>query len=58
MIKKIVLTLFIYGLIFSEAFAISLYDALTSAFKNNTELNAERENIDVAKEDLNISRSN
>ena len=58
MIKRILLTLLIYGLIFSEAFAISLYEALTSAFKNNTELNAERENIDVAKEDLNISRSN
>ena len=31
-------------------------EALTQAYKNNTELNAERENIKVSEEDLNISK--
>jgi outer membrane protein len=31
-------------------------DALNQAFKNNTELNAERENINISKEDLKISK--
>ena len=34
----------------------SLTDALSQAYKNNPELNAERENIKVSKEDLNISK--
>ena len=32
-------------------------EALLQAYINNPELNAERENIQVSKEDLNISRS-
>ena len=32
-------------------------EALLEAYKNNPELNAERENIKVSKEDLNISKS-
>ena len=56
--KKI---LFIFCLIIlnsQHAFSISLNDALSLAYKNNKELNAERENINVSKEDLKISRSN
>ena len=56
--KKI---LFIFCLIIlnsQHAFSTSLNDALSLAYKNNKELNAERENINVSKEDLKISRSN
>ena len=40
--------------IVNQAFAITLVDALNQAYQNNTELNAERENINVSKEDINI----
>ena len=55
--KKI---LFIFCLtIFSSqhAFSTSLNEALSTAYKNNKELNAERENINVSKADLKISKS-
>ena len=56
--KKI---LFIFSLIiFNAQYALStsLNEALLLAYKNNKELNAERENINVSKQDLKISRSN
>ena len=56
--KKFFLILLFSFFISGEVFAITLLDALNLAFKNNTELNAERENIEVAKQDLNISRGN
>ncbi len=40
----------------SNLYATTLMDALNQAFKNNTELNAERENINISKEDLKISK--
>ena len=54
--KKI--TLIIISLLFfiPKVLAVTLSDALTQAYKNNTELNAERENIKVSEEDLNISK--
>ena len=55
--KKIfvLLTLLLFN--FKTSFAIELKAALSSAYKNNTELNAERENIVVSIEDLKISKS-
>ncbi len=55
--KKI---LFIFCLIIfssQHAFSTSLNEALSTAYKNNKELNAERENINVSKADLKISKS-
>ena len=40
-----------------NTFATTLSEALLQAYTNNPELNAERENIQISKEDLNISRS-
>ena len=57
MIKKISLLLLISVLINHNSFAITLTEALQEAYINNPVLNAERENIQVSKEDLNISRS-
>ena len=54
--KKI--TLIIISLLFfiPKVLAVTLNEALIQAYKNNPELNAERENIKVSEEDLNISK--
>ena len=55
--KKLI-TIIIFTLIyFNNAFAITLYDALNLTYKNNIQLNAERENIKVSEEDINISKA-
>ncbi len=56
MIKKIFLFVLII-LINQTAYAVTLSESLLLAYKNNPELNAERENIKVSKEDLKISKS-
>ncbi len=56
MYKKILIVLF-YFLIFGQSNADDLMKALSDAYYKNPELNAERENILVSKEDLKISRS-
>ena len=50
--------LIIISLIFfvPQVFAVTLSEALTKAYKNNPELNAERESLKVSEEDLNISK--
>ena len=55
--KKIILILFIFSLSITKSFGIGLNEALIQAYSNNKELNAERENIKVSKEELKISRS-
>ncbi len=42
---------------FNNVFALTLYDALNLTYKNNIQLNAERENIKVSEEDINISKA-
>ena len=39
----------------TNVFGVTLYDALNETYKNNTQLNAERENIKASIEDINIS---
>ena len=39
-----------------QVLAVTLFEALTEAYKNNTDLNAERENIGISEEDLKISK--
>ena len=56
MIKKIFLLTLIV-LITQNVNAITLSESLLQAYINNPELNAERENIKVSKEDLKISKS-
>ena len=55
--KKIFLAFLFTIISFNSVQAISLSDALLEAYKNNQELNAERENLNVSKEDFNISKS-
>ena len=55
--KKFILILFISIFYFENLFAETLLEALNQAYKNNPELNAERENIKVSEENLKISRS-
>jgi len=55
--KKAFLLMIGMILINQNTFATTLSEALLQAYINNPELNAERENIQISKEDLNISRS-
>ena len=55
--KKILLITFIIILNTNAVHAVTLLDAIKQTFKNNAELNAERENINVSKQDLNISKA-
>ena len=55
--KKILSVLIYIFLLMSNAFAVTLYEALNDTYKNNTQLNAERENIKASEEDINISRA-
>ena len=55
--KKIFLIISLTFFSFNSAFAVTLYDALNQTYKNNLELQAERKNLDVQNEVLNISKS-
>jgi len=55
--KKIILILLLIISFNGSAFSVSLSKALLQAFNENPVLNAERENIQVSKEDVKISRS-
>ena len=55
--KKIILSFLLSTLFFNNGNAVSLYQALNDTFKNNTQLNAERKNINAAEEDINISKA-
>ncbi len=54
--KKIILILISLVFFIPKVFAVTLSEAPSYAYKNNPELNAERENIKVSEEDLNISK--
>ena len=54
--KKVILIIISLVFFIPKVFAVTLNEALSQAYKNNTELNAERENIKVSEEDLNISK--
>ena len=56
--KKILILLFVSLLVASNSNAESFSSALSKAFKNNSELNAERENINVSEQELKISQGN
>ena len=55
--KKIFLILIITFAFAGNSFASTLLQALNQAFNNNAELNAERENINVSKQNLKILKS-
>jgi outer membrane protein len=56
--KKSILILFSVLFLNQHVLAVTLFEALTETYKNNTDLNAERENINISEEDLKISKSN
>ncbi len=55
--KKLLILICLTLFNFSNAFAVTLYDALNQTYQNNIQLNAERENIKVSEEDINISKA-
>ena len=56
--KKILITLFSVLFLNQQVLAVTLFEALSEAYKNNTDLNAERENINISELDLKISKGN
>ena len=56
--KKILTLLFVSLLVASNSNAESFSSALSKSFKNNSELNAERENIVISEQELKISKGN
>ena len=56
--KKILIILFGALLISTNVNAETFSSALSKAFKNNSELNAERENINISEQELKISKGN
>ena len=55
--KKIFIIVIASIFYFSNALAVTLLDALNLTYKNNIQLNAERENIKASEEDVNIAKS-
>ena len=55
--KKIFIIIIASIFYFSNAFAVTLIDALNLTYKNNIQLNAERENIKASEEDVNIAKA-
>ena len=55
--KNLFLIIFGYLLILSNVNAETFSTALKKAYKNNPELNAERESLNISKQELNISKS-
>tara|TARA_Y100000816_G_C26058262_1_gene555510 strand:- start:133 stop:1425 length:1293 start_codon:yes stop_codon:yes gene_type:complete len=56
MLKKIFILFVFYYLSSKNLYADNLIDTLSSAFKNNSKINAERASLESAKQDVNISR--
>ena len=54
---RTILSLILITFLSQKALAVTLKEALVQAYKNNPELNAERENLKVSNEDLKISKS-
>ena len=54
--KKILLILLPVLFLNQQVLAVTLLEALTETYKDNTDLNAERENINISEEDLKISK--
>ena len=55
--KKIFIIVIASIFYFSNAFAVTLLDALNQTYNNNIQLNAERENIKASEEDVNIAKA-
>ena len=56
--KKIILILLSTLFLNQQVLAVTLFEALTQAYTNNTDLNAEREYINISEENLKISKGN
>ena len=56
--KFLITIIFIFIFNINYALSDNLYNALKITYKNNKELNAERENVNIAEQDLKISKGN
>ena len=56
--KILIVIIFIFVFNINQVLSDNLLDALKITYKNNKELNAERENVNIAEQDLKISKGN
>jgi outer membrane protein len=56
--KKFLITVLIFPFLITIVNAENFINALSKAYKNNSELNAERENINISEQELKISQGN
>ena len=56
--KLLIAIIFIFVFNINQVLSDNLLDALKITYKNNKELNAERENVNIAEQDLKISKGN
>ena len=55
--KKLILIIFFSIICLNQSYATTLIQALSKAYKDNSKLNAERENLEISKEEINEAKS-
>ena len=55
--KKLIIIGFLSIIFLSPSYATTLIQALSKAYKDNSKLNAERENLEISKEEINEAKS-
>ena len=55
--KKIIIIIFFNIIFLNQSYATTLIQALSKAYKDNSKLNAERENLKISKEEINEAKS-
>ncbi len=55
--KKLILIIFFSTIFLSSSYSATLVQALDTTYKNNSKLNAERENLKISKEKINEAKS-
>ena len=55
--KKLIIIIFFNIIFLNQSYATTLVQALSKAYKDNSKLNAERENLEISKEEINEAKS-
>jgi len=55
--KKLIIIIFFSIICLNQSYATTLIQALSKAYKDNSKLNAERENLEISKEEINEAKS-
>ena len=55
--RKLIIIIFFSIICLNQSYATTLIQALSKAYKDNSKLNAERENLEISKEEINEAKS-